>query len=147
MTTPTLVNAAITAMVAALTSAPAVCAHVERGRRRAVAQDVDLAIVVRPVQSEVTQSALAYGTPVTWLTSVAVECYARSGASVAADLAVDPLIDSAYARLLADPTLGGAVVVIKPQGIGYDFDSDGQQTTCATLVFHIVHRTPGNTLG
>lgn len=147
MTTPTLVNTAVTAMVAALSSAPAVCAHIERGRRRAVAQDVDLCVVVRPVQSEVTQQALAFGTPVSWLTSVAVECYARSGASVAADLAVDPLIDAVYARLLLDPTLGATVVAIKPQGIGYDFDADGQQTTCATLVFNIMHRTPGNTLG
>ena len=145
--TATLVNTAVTAMVAALQSAPAVCESVERGRRRAVSQDHDMAIVVRPVQSEVTQDAMAFGTPVLWLTSVAVECYARSGANVAADLAVDPLIDAAYARLLLDPTLGGTVVLIKPQGIGYDFDADGQQVTCATLVFHIVHRTQGNTLG
>lgn len=143
--TATLVNTAVTAMVAALQSAPAVCVDVARGRRRAVSQDVDLAIVVRPVQTEATQSDYS-GIPVAWRTSVAVECYARSGASTPPDIAVDALVQAAYTRLLLDPTLGGIVPGIEPQGIGYDFDADGQQSTCATIVFHITHGTLGSTL-
>lgn len=142
---PTLIANASTAAVAALKRAPAVCPEVSRGRRRQIALEVDAAVVVRPVQAEVTQ-ALPDGKPVAWQTSMAVECYARSGASVDPDTAIDGLLGDVYARLMEDQTLGGAVVSIKPQGIGYDFDADGQQTTCATLVFNILHRTAGNTL-
>ena len=50
-------------------------------------------------------------------------------------MAVDPLVQSVYARLMADVTLGGAVNLLEPQDINFDFDVDGEQTACATLVF------------
>jgi hypothetical protein len=141
----TLINKAITAIVDALNSAPAVCRHIDRVRLRPVAQSVALAIAVRPVQSEVQQFLLA-SMPVSWLTTVSVECYARSGASTPADVAVDVLLESVYSRLMADPTLAGVVVALQPKGISYDFDADGEQSTCASIVFNVMHRSAGANL-
>jgi hypothetical protein len=141
----TRINTTITAIVSALNSAPAVCSHIDRVRLRPVAQSVDLAIAVRPVQSEVQQYLIA-GMPVSWITTISVECYARSGASTPADMAVDALLESVYSRLMADPTLSGVVADLQPKGISYDFDVDGEQSTCASLVFNALYRNAGVTL-
>ena len=141
----TLVNKAVTAIVAVLQSAPAVCSQIDRVRLRPVAQSVSLAIAVRPVQSEVQQFLLS-SLPVSWESIITVECYAKSGASTPADMAVDPLLESVYARLMTDPTLGGTVVALQPKGISFDFDADGEQTTCASMVFNVLHRSVGATL-
>lgn len=142
----TLINTAVSAIVDALGGAPAVCADIERVRLRPVSSGVSLAVAVRPVASEVLQTNLNPGMPLSWNTTVAVECYAKSGADVAADVAVDDLLADTYARLMSDPTLGGLVVNLRPKGVSYDFDADGQQTTCATLVLEILQRTAGNSL-
>jgi hypothetical protein len=68
---------------------------------------------------------------------LAVECYARASAGTSPDEAVDPLVQSVYARLMTDPTLGGAVNLIEAQDISFDFDVDGEQTACATLIFNL----------
>lgn len=138
-----MVNTAVTAMVAALQSGTPVAPLVGRVRLRPMAQATALAAVVRPLQAQVVEAAMAPGYPVSWTTSIAVECYARTSAATAPDVAVDALVEAVYARLMADPTLGGAVLALQPQEVSYDFDADGEQTTCATLVFNARHKTAG----
>lgn len=140
-----IVNAAVSAIVAALQSGTPVAPQVARVRLRPIAQAATLAVVVRPLQAQVTQAALTTGYPVSWTTHIAVECYARSGASTTPDVAVDALIESVYTRLMADPTLGGAVIGLQPQDISFDFDADGEDAACATLVFHAYQRSTGTT--
>ena len=140
-----IVNTAVTAMVASLQSGTPVAPLVARVRLRPVAQASATAVVVRPLNSQVTEAALAPGYPVSWTSAIAVECYARSGTATAPDVAVDALLEATYARLMADPTLGGAVLALQPQEVAYDFDADGDQTTCATLVFSVRHKTAGTT--
>ena len=65
-------------------------------------------MVVRPLSSQVAEASLAPGYPVSWTSAIAVECYARSGTATAPDVAVDALLEAVYARLMADPTLGGS---------------------------------------
>lgn len=139
-----MVNTAIAAIVASLTAAVPVTANVTRVRRRELAADNPQAIVVRAEATEVAQRPEISGLPVTWTTVVSVECYQRAYDNV--DTVLDALVDATYTRLMTDPTLGGAVVQLVPQGISYDFDSDGDQTACATLVFNVRHRTSGATL-
>lgn len=141
----TLINTAVTAIVSALTSGTPVCSQIDRVRLRPVAQGVPLAVAVRPVQSEVLQFQLS-SLPVSWSSTISVECYAKSGAATAPDVAVDALVESVYSRLMADPTLGGAVVSLQPKGVSFDFDADGEHTTCASLVFQVLHRSAGATL-
>ena len=135
----TIVNQAVSAIVAALQASPAVVASVGRVSLRPVAQASAQAIIVRPVQSEAAYAGDIGFDPTSWTTTVAVECYARASGATAPDVAVDDLLQAAYARLAADPTLGGAVLAMYPQQVAYDFDADGEKTACATLVFSVMH--------
>lgn len=140
------VSQAVAAIVAALNAGTPVAPQVARVRLRPLAATATTAVVVRPLNSEVSEMALIPGYPVSWTSAIAVECYARSSVAQAPDVAVDSLLEAAYARLMADTTLGGVVVALQPQSIAWDFDADGEQTTCATLVFNARHRSPGATL-
>lgn len=140
------VSATVAAIVAALTSGTPVASQVARVRLRPLAAAQAQAVVVRALQSEVSESSLIPGLPVSWTSAIGVECYARSSVATAPDVAVDSLVEAVYARLMADPTLGGVVLSLQPQSLAWDFDADGEQTTCCTLVFHARHRSPGATL-
>ena len=140
----TLLAAATGAIVAALAQAPAVAPQVARVRLRPLAANTTTAVVVRPQSAEVATRTM--GGPLQWVCRIAVECYAKTTTQTAPDVAVDALIQAAYARLMADTTLGSAVIALQPGSIGYDFDADGEQTTCATLVFSALHRSAGSTL-
>jgi hypothetical protein len=136
----TIVNKVVTAMLAALQTAPAVSAQIGRVNLRPIAQTSAQAVVVRPVSSEVVEASMTSSMPLSWTTAVAVEVYARSTATTAPDVSVDVLLEAVYLRLMADPTLGGVVLGLQPQTLHYDFDVDAERTSCATLVFNARHR-------
>ena len=141
-----MVNTVVTAMVAALESGTPVAPNIFRVRLRPLAEDTAQAVVVRPEQAEVAQASDFTGMPLTWTTAISVECYGRSMALTTPDVALDPLIEAVFARVMTDPTLGGLVLSMTPKGIAFDFDSDGEQTACANIVFTVRHRTNGATL-
>lgn len=139
----TIVNTAITATMAALQGAAPV---VGRVRLRPLSSTTLTAVVVRPVSSDVFDAPDLTGYPYAWNTLIAVECYARSTSTQAPDASVDALLADVYSRLMSDPTLGGSVIVLVPQGLTYDFDADGEQTVCATFTFIARQRQVGPTL-
>ena len=128
----------VSAMVSALSAAPAVSAQIFRARLRPLAQQHTTAVVVRVQESQAERAAM-HGAPVDFTTTIAVECYARS-ATTSADLAADDLLAAVYAKLAADSTLAGLVGDLYPTAINYDFDADGEQTACVTLFYTVVHR-------
>lgn len=131
-----LILTTTTAVLAALQSGTPVCAQIDRVRLRPIAKASAQAVVVRPAGADVLEQALSPGYPVSWVVALAVECYQRAAAGVAPDVAVDALLEAVYARLMADPTLGGVLLSLQPQSVALDFDADAEQTACATLVFH-----------
>lgn len=132
----TIVASATAAIVAALQASPAVAPQVARVRMRPLGAATTTAVVVRPRMAEAAEQLLS-GMPITWACSIDVECYAKTTTATAPDAAVDALLASAYARLMADATLAGAVGLINPVGITYDFDVDGDYTACATLTLQV----------
>ena len=141
-----MVSNAVAAIVAALNAPTPVATQVARVRLRPMAAEQAQAVVVRPLQAEVSEKSLYPDQPVSWTSAIAVECYARSGVATTPDVAVDSLVEAVYARLMADPTLGGVVLSLQPQAITWDFDADGEQTTCAVITFHARQRSAGATL-
>ena len=141
-----MVNSLVTAVVDALKAAPAVSPRVERVRLRALPASAGTAVVVRPIASDVLDAELPTGHPYAWTTQLAVECYARAPQGTAPDAAVDALLESVYARLMADATLGGAATVLQPQAITYDYDVDGENVVCATLQINARQTTAGASL-
>lgn len=142
-----IIATAVGAIVSALQTAPAVAPVVDRVRLRPVAAGISTAIVVRPIGAEVVQHAMS-GQALTWAATIAVECYARTrtGAAAAADAAVDPVLTAAYARIMADPHLGGAALAIVPGTLAYDFDADGEQLACVALQLQLTLRSPARDL-
>lgn len=140
----TLLAAATAAICTALQALPSVAPQVARVRLRPLAANTTTAVVVRPLNADVQERTL--GGPLRWVCRIAVECYAKTTTQTAPDVVVDALIQAAYARLMADPTLAGAVRCIEPEGIAYDFDVDGEQTACATLVFNVTQFSTINAL-
>ena len=134
----------IGAMVTALQQAPAVSANVFRARTRPVAEQATDAVVVRPLTSDFEYFAVR-GAPMNADTRVAVECYARSS-TLTPDAAVDTLMGAAYARLMADPTLGGLVSDVLIEALNYDFDEEAQRMACVTFTLLVRHRTAALTL-
>lgn len=130
-----IVSTAVAAIVASLQQAPAVAPVVSRTRLRPLGTGISLAVVVRPVDAEAGETSISPGEPVSWTVRIAVDCYARAEAGTAADEAVDPLLTAAYARLMADPTLGGAVRTLAPAGLTYEYDAESEQVVCAGFTF------------
>jgi hypothetical protein len=141
-----MVSTAVAAIVAALSAGTPVAAQIARVRLRPMAQTQAQAVVVRPLQAQVTDASIYTSLPVSWTSAISVECYARTGVATTPDVAVDSLAEAVYARLMADPTLGGVVLSLTPQSLSWDFDADGDQTVCAAFVFHALHRSAGTTL-
>lgn len=139
----TLVSNAVAAIVAALNAGTPVAPQVARVRLRPLAATQALAVVVRPLQSDAAVNSTSPDLPVGWTSAISVECYARTSAATTPDVAVDSLLEAVYGRLMADTTLGGVVLSLAPQSISWDFDADGEQTACATLVFQTLQCTQG----
>lgn len=133
------------AVVAALQAAPAVSAQVDRVRVRPVAKASATAIVVRPLGAK-PDINVGQGVVGIWATSVTVECYARSAASVSPDVAVDSLLQDAATRLYQNRNLGGLVGDLILTAVAYDFDVDGENTACVTLTYQIQHATAAGSL-
>lgn len=140
----TAIASIVGAIVAALSAGTPVSAHIFRARVRPVPDEATNAVAVRPVSALPDRSDIG-GAPVDFTTNIAVECYARS-ATTSPDLAVDALLESVYARLMADASLGGLVMDLNLTGIDFNFDADALQSGSATLTFAVRHRTSSTTL-
>ena len=136
------VSAAVGAIVAALQAAPAVAPQVDRVRLRPIKAGAATALVVAPQQTDVLEPTTFSGQPLAWQVLVSVSCYAKAAPGQTPDAAVDALAAAAYARLMADPTLSGAVSLLQPLGLAYDFDADADQTACATFSFSVRQIVP-----
>lgn len=135
----TAFSSIVGAMVAALETAPAVSNQVYRTRLRPLAKQHSDAAVVRFVSSQPSMGAIT-GAPVDWVTSIAVECYART-TTTTPDQAVDNLLAAIFAKLMSDTTLGGLCADLFPTDVMAEFDTDGEQTACITLHLEVHHRT------
>jgi hypothetical protein len=133
------------ALVALLQAGTPVAQAIFRARVRPLSADTASAVVVRVQTATITPSVIAGG-PMDITTQIAIECYVRSRTGTDPDVAVDALLSATYARVLADTTLGGLATDVLPQAISYDFDADGEQTTCATLTLDVLHRSQNPTL-
>lgn len=132
------------AFVATLAAAPAVSKNIFRARERVLAEEHITALNVQFDGAEPYAGAM-HGAPVDWRSKITVECYARSSIT-SGDLAVDPLLAAAYARLAADTTLKGLVADIGYPQIEAENDSQGQKTGWIRMTYAVEHRTNNLTL-
>lgn len=135
----TVFSNVVGAIVQALEAGTPVSPNISRARIKPLAAEWQTAVVVRLQESQLGRLAIL-GAPINADTTVVVECYARS-TSLSADLALDPLMQTVYARLAADPTLGGLAADCEAQAINFDFDSEQDRMGCALITYLVRHRT------
>lgn len=138
-------GAIVAAIKTALEAGPAVSSLVARARQRAIPADAEDAVVIRIQGANNIERFGILNAPTDWDTSIAIECYARSN-TTSGDDAVDQLLGKVYARLAADPTLGGLVMDLMPTELDYDFAAAADQLSCVTLTLKVLHRTHHLTL-
>ena len=129
----TAINTATTAVIARLSAAPAVSATIDRVRLRPLAKTIADAVVVTPTRATAMDPPRLAGLPMAWEVEVLVQCLARVAGS-SPDVAVDSLLSSAYARLMADQTLGGYVSHFEPVRVDYAYEAADENFVCATLL-------------
>lgn len=131
----------VSAVMATLSSTPAVCKAIHRARAIVVPEQEDEAISVQWEQA-LPQPGTIAGAPIDWETRLTVDCYARSAAvGATGDVLVDPLLERVYERLAADATLGGMVDDLVIAGIEAENTTEGKKTGWVRLTYIAQHRT------
>ena len=134
------------AVVAKLQEAPAVCSLIEEEAIGNWPTSVAQAVVVRDNGSEVSQTSYGLAGVASWTSTLVVDCYVRATSNANRLAALDALLSAVYTRLMADPTLGGAVRGLIPRQVtAADSVQLGDQTTSRALIFQGLH-SAGNTL-
>ncbi len=135
----------VDAVVALLAAAPALSDFIAEDDEGAIAEDACSAILVRFVESDPIVPSISGG-PVDWNTRLGIECYARADASSSTGRASRRLHAAAFARLMADPTLGGAAMGMEPGQVMSEQDRRDSRLGCCIGQYLYLHRTQANTL-
>lgn len=126
----------VAAVVALLNVAPAVASgNITRASERDVAQTATTAVAVRIESAEPERIVIK---SLDWSSVIAIDVYARGDAP---DSVADPILAAIYARIMADPTLGGTVIDCQPQAITWDYAAADTDLCVCTARFAVQHRT------
>lgn len=135
-----------TAVQTALAGAPALAGgRVYLNRLAPIAAAHDTAVVVRLVQTTGREVALGAHD---WTSEIDVECYARAATGADPSAAVDSLLESVWARLVAinAASLDAMALQLNP-AITWQYDDGAEKpTACATVRMQVRHRTAVTTL-
>ncbi len=141
-------DAVVDAVLRALRQSPAVTQGLidEDVDAASIGEGVDECISVGIDSSTPGRSSIR-GMPIQWSTDVVLECYARvDGRTTLAGRASRALHQRAYARLMADPSLGGvAIDMLEPQ-LRADRDQQDTRLGCLVATYTVVHRTAAGSM-
>ena len=84
--------------------------------------------------------------PIDWTTRVRVVVKARTSGGVSAETAADALATEAYARVMAQPQLGGLASDLEAGQIVWQQDEIETSVAMCELEFFVQHRTTSNLL-
>lgn len=135
-------------ILAALKGAPAIAqGTVVEERTRPFGADTSEAVIVRFGASVPMQPEPLLGAPIDWRTTLTIEHHARGDDRTPNGRASRRLAGAVYARLMADPTLGGAVESLSVPRLVAD-DAQGLDETfgCVIAQYTAQHRSQALTL-
>lgn len=140
---------AIRAAVAALfAAAPALAGgHIFQNREYTLPIGVDSQIHVNRVESDPDNALMASGR-LDWLTTIEVVIKTRQAATSAteAETVADAIWTDAYARLMADQSLGGLVMQLTQGLVVFEQDTVDTDVAVITWRFTVLHRTDNNVI-
>jgi hypothetical protein len=132
------------AIVTLLQASPALAGgRVVANRRRPMAAQDASQVYVYLETSDATQNLV---NKIDWRTRIRIECVARSVTGTSAEDAADALASAAYARIAADPTLGGKAVEIEVQALGWFEDEADTALAACQQVLSVWHQTETTSL-
>lgn len=138
---------AIRAAVAALFAAgPALAGgRIFQNREYSLAVGVASQIHVNRVEADPNGDILT-GAPIDWVTQLEVVIKARKAAAVEAEDVADDIWTEAYARLMADQSLGGLAMQLTQGAVSFDQDEADTDVASITWRFSVSHRTANNVI-
>lgn len=142
-------DAIIAAAIAALRLAPAVTAgpigeDIDVGR---LGEDVDEAVSISLASSEPQNPTAILGHPVDWISTLQIEAYARRDAATPlSGRASRALQARIYARLMANPTLGGTADDVRAPTLTTDGAVMDTRMGCCIGSYPVLHRTQARSL-
>lgn len=136
----------IDAILQALKAEPAIAAgNVFEEELRRQPETMDEFVIVRLAGSTPLRVAIK-GAPVDWSSIVTIESHARRDQRTPAGRASRRLAGQVYARLMVDPTLGGAVMDIQEPRLDTDQEQLDTEIGCVIAQYPVRHRTQARTL-
>jgi hypothetical protein len=122
--------------------------------RGLIDEDIDEAAVTEEVAEAVSVSLVTsspntgviLGHPVDWASEVTLTCFARTDGRTSSGRASRTLHASAYARLMADPTLGGKAFDIREPSLVVERDGQDTRVGACIATYIIEHRTAARSL-
>ena len=141
-------DAIVSAIVSALLASPPLAGGrvAEEAAFDALPEGVAQAISVAMVRSLAQAVLVGGGAPIDWRTTVRIQCLARADAAGAGGRASRALHAQVYARLMADPTLGGLAGFIEPPALASDTELLGSRLGALTADYVVSHRTSATAL-
>ena len=128
--------AIVSAVIASLEAAPAMCDKIYRARPEEVPEQVDRAVNVQWDTAVPSRGAINEA-PIDWTTRMSVECFAK-GVGDSGDLLVDPLLAAAYGRI-AELVIDG--VDFELIGLEAENSANGKKTGWVRMTYNVQHRT------
>jgi len=131
--------AARDAIIAACLASPALAdGRVVGNRRRPMAQEEAAKVFVYLEDSVASRELIG---PIDWKTRIRIECLARATSAASADDAADALAASVYARVMADPSLGGKAIDTEAQAMAWTEDEADPALSACQQIFTVWHQT------
>lgn len=130
----------LTYVASALAATSGVSGRVYRSREEAVSRGESPALLIKQGESKGDYSNYDF---IDWATLFSVGVITRGATP---DQLADPIINSIYAILMADRTLGGRVFDIIPQGIVPHVIEGDKPAGVTEVVFKVTYRTTSGSL-
>jgi len=115
-------------------------------RKFALATGVDSQIQVFRERSVPQRPLLGHTAPIDWHTTVRTVIKARADGSTSAEAVADAIAVAAYARVMADQTLGGLCDQIDPGDFEWDQDEADTDVVQVTWDVQVRHSSFANTI-
>jgi hypothetical protein len=137
------IRAAVAALFAAAT--PLAGGRVFQNREYALGAGVASQIHVNRVESD-PEGEILTGAPIDWQTELEVVIKARKSGGAEAEDVADEIWTEAYARLMADQSLGGLAMLLTQGQVTFGQDEADTDVAEIRWRFTVMHRTTNNAI-
>ena len=116
--------------------------RIYRSRVEPMTRDESLSLVIEFVTDEPTVNSATY-LQIDWTLRVRIVVVVRSQTP---DTSLDPTVESLHSKIVADPTLGGLALDVRPATVSFDVIEADQPAGIITCEYEVDYRSTYNDL-